>query len=359
MTTYVLKKVHKIKLEVGNLNSKYSFVAFITILIIAVIGIFYFNLQHTWSQEKYPVTIAVSKTPLSTPFYIAKAINAFDDTCVSVEYSNVTGGQIAFEKVMNGNVDFGTSSDSVIAFQSLTQQSFVTHAMFVQSDNDVKLITRSSDKIKSTMDLKGKKLGVTKGTASEYLLSLLLAIEGLTMEDVELYHYKPDQLIQGFSNGEVDAIVPWEPFVFQASQLLGSKIKIHDTKSLSTLSFNLISQTAVGELVDKELVEKAKCVIQGLHKAINYIASHPTESKKIVIDELNLNPAFIDWVWPDYIFKLGLNQSLILNIESQAVWAMEIQMREFAEFNDVPNSENFVDSRALLQVEPGAVNIPL
>jgi sulfonate transport system substrate-binding protein len=351
MTTYVLKK----KLEVDNLNLKHSFISFITILIIVGIGLFCFNLQNFWSQEKYLVTIAVSKTPLSTPFYIAKSINAFDETCVIVEYSDVMGGQVAFEKVMNGKVDFGTSSDSVIAFQSLTQQSFVTHAMFVQSDNDVKLITRSSDKIKSTMDLKGKRVGVTKGTASEYLLSTLLAIEGLTMEDVELYHYKPEQLIQGFSNDEVDAIVPWEPFAFQASQLLNNQIKIHDTKSLSTLSFNLISQTVDGELVDRELVEKAKCVIQGLHTAINYIASHPQESKKIVIDELNLDPAFIDWVWPDYIFKLGLNQSLILNIRYQALWAVEIQMREFRE---VPNSERFVDSRALLQVEPGAVNIP-
>tara|TARA_R110001583_G_scaffold177396_1_gene332425 strand:- start:15915 stop:16973 length:1059 start_codon:yes stop_codon:yes gene_type:complete len=352
MTTYVLKK----KLEVDNLNLKHSFVSFITILIIVGIGVFCFNLQNFWSQEKYLVTIAVSKTPLSTPFYVAQSINSFDETCVRVKYFDVMGGQIAFEKVMNGKVDFGTSSDSVIAFQSLTQQSFVTHAMFVQSDNDVKLITRSSDNIKSTLGLKGKKVGVIKGTASEYLLSTLLAIEGLKMGDVELYHYKPEQLIQGFSRNEVDAIVPWEPFVFKASQLLGSKIKIHDTKSLSTLSFNLISQTAGGELVDRELVEKAKCVIQGLHTAINYIASHPQESKKIVIDELNLDPAFIDWVWPDYIFKLGLNQSLILNVRSQAVWAVETQMREF---KDVPNSERFVDSRALLQVEPGAVNLPL
>jgi len=333
------------------LNLKSFFVVFITILITAGIGVFNFNLQNIWSQEKHPVTIAVSKTPLSTPFYVAKSINAFDDTCVKVKYSNVMGGQVAFEKVMNGEADFGTSSDSVIAFQSLTKQSFVTHAMFVQSDNDVKLITRSSDKIKSTSDLKGKKIGVTKGTASEYMLSTLLAIEGLTTADVQLHHYKPAQLIEGFNNDEVDAIVPWEPYAFQASQSLDNKIKIHDTKGLNTLSFNLISKTA-----DSQLVEKATCVIQGLHTAIDYIASHPKKSKKIVIDALNLTPEFIDWVWPDYIFKLGLNPSLILNIQSQAIWVMETHMREYKE---VPNSATFIDSRALLQVEARAVSIPL
>jgi len=333
------------------LHTKNPFVLYITVLIIIGVELLYFNLQHFWTQEKYPIKIAVSKTPLSSPFYVAKAINAFEDTCVKVEYDEVTGGQAAFKEVMSGKVDFGTSSDSVIAFQSLTQHSFVTHAMFVQSDNDVKLITRSADNITSTMDLKGKKIGVTKGTSSEYLLSTLLAIEGLTMADVELYHYKPEKLIQGFSSREVDAILPWEPFVFEASQLLKSKIKIHDTKSLSTLSFNLISQTA-----DSQLVEKAKCVLQGLRTAINYIASHPKKSKKIIIDELNLEPEFIAWVWSDYIFKLGLNKSLILNINSQADWAIKAQMTEV---KSASNSERFVDSRALLQVDPGAVNISL
>lgn len=342
---------YKVKLEVHDLNPKHIFLFFLIILTILGSGVIYFNFQHFWSQSKHSVTVAVSKTPLSTPFFVAKAINAFDDTCVMVEFDETIGGQAAFEKVMSGQVDFGTSSDSVIAFQSLTQHSFVTHGMFVQSDNDVKLITRSSDNIQSAMDLKGKKVGVTKGTASEYLLSTLLAIEGLTMNDIVLNHYKPKQLIKGFSDGEVDAIVSWEPFVFQLSKLLNNQVKIHDTKSLSTLSFNLISQTA-----DNELVEKAKCVLQGLRTAINYIVSHPKESKNIVINELNLDPAFIDWVWPDYIFKLGLNQSLILNIKSQAIWAVETQMREF---RDAPNSKRFVDSRALLQVEPGAVNLPL
>ncbi|MGB2742013.1 MAG: ABC transporter substrate-binding protein [Cognaticolwellia sp.] len=331
------------------LYKKYSLLSLLIVFITIGVGIFLFDLQHFWSQKRYPVTIAVSKTPLSSPFYVAKYINAFDDTCAEVEYDEVMGGQVAFEKVMNGEVDFGTSSDSVIAFQSLTSHRFVTHAMFVQSDNDVKLVTRSSDNIKSTTDLKGKKIGVIKATSSEYLLSTLLAIEGLAFEDVELHYYKPEELMVGFNKNEVDAILPWEPFAFQMLQAFGNEVNIHDTKSLSTLSFNLISQTA-----DSQLVEKATCVIQGLHTAIDYIASHPQETKQIVIAELGLDPGFIDWVWPDYIFKLGLNQSLVLNIKSQATWAVETNM---SESKVVPNSGRFIDSRALLQVDPGAVNI--
>lgn len=305
------------------------------------------------SEEKeiYSVSIAVSKSPLSTPFYIAKSINAFENTCVRVEYDEVIGGLVAFDKVMNEEAEFGTSSDSVIAFKSLAKESFVTHAMFVQSDNDVKLLTHHDDNLKSVPELKGKKIGVTKGSASEYFLSTLLAIEGLSIDDVELYDYKPAELINGLTNHEVDAIVPWEPFAFNAVNQLKDKVDVQETKNVNTLTFNLISKKA-----DDLLVEKATCIIQGLNVAIAYIASNPEKSKKIVIDELNLDPSFIDWVWEDYIFKLGLNQSLIFNIKSQASWAIDMKM---SEHNEMPNINDFLDSRAMVQVDPGAVNIPL
>jgi len=333
------------------LSRKSPILLFTVLAMITGVVFLYFNYQPLWQPEKYTVSIAVSKTPLSTPFYVAKSINAFEDTCVDVEYEEVIGGQVAFAKVMNGEADFGTTSDSVVAFQSLTQKAFVSHAMFVQSDNDVKLITRSTDQTESVKDLKGKRVGITKGTASEYFFSTLLAIDGLTIEDVELYHYKPEQLINGFIKNEVDAIVPWEPFAFNATQLLHDKIKVHDTKNLNTLSFILVSQNA-----NSLLVEQAKCIIEGLNHAIEYIASSPEKAKKIVIDELKVSPAFIDWVWPDYIFKLGLNQSLVLSIKSQAAWAVEMNL---SEYNEVPNINAFIDSRAMLQVDPGAVNIPL
>jgi len=308
----------------------------------------YFSAVNFVQHNKYPVTIAVSTTPLSTPFYVAQSIDAFDKTCVDVSIEPVIGGHAAFAKVIDGEVDFGTSSDSVIAFQSLSNKAFVTHAMFVQSSNDVKLISLSEENITSFAQLKGKRVGVTKGTASEYFLSTLLALEGLSIDDIILSHYKPEQLTLALANHQVDAIAPWEPFAFQTKRKLGDTVTVHDTKNINTLSFNLISQTA-----DAKLIEKTKCVLEGINIAIDYISSHPTHAQALITKELNLEPAFIDWVWPDYIFKTGLNQALYLNIKSQAVWAIETQM---VSYSQLPNFNHFIDNRALLQVEPLAVS---
>lgn len=313
-----------------------------------VIGVI-FSFNNYLKPEKIAISIAVSKTPLSTPLYIAKNINAFKDTCVSIEFIEVLGGQAAFSKVVNREVDFGTSSDSVIAFQSSNTDKFVTHASFVQSDNDVKLVTLLADNINTTIDIKGKKVGVTKGTASEYFLSTLLALEGLTTKNVILVNYKPEKLVSALVNREVSAIVPWEPFAFQSQLQLKNEIKIHDTKSINTLSFNLISLKG-----DPLLVEKTKCIIQGLKLAMDYIASHPNQSKEIVKNELGLSSEFIDWVWTDYIFKLSLNKSLIQSVKSQYIWAVESQNLKQEK---LPDFNSLVDIRAMLLVDPQAVNI--
>ncbi|MCI2285722.1 hypothetical protein L3081_23015 [Colwellia sp. MSW7] len=73
-----------------------------------------------------------------------------------------------------------------------------------------------------------------------------------------------------------------------------------------------------------------------------------------MIDKLDLDPDFMDWIWPDYIFKLGLNQSLILNIQSQATWALETQI---SDYKLASNAKDLVDTRALKQVDPKAVNV--
>ena len=311
----------------------------------------YVSIWPFWQAEKQAVTIAVSKTPLSTPFYVAQSIDAFRDTCVDVEFEHVIGGQMAFSKVVSGEADFGTTSDSVIAFQSLAKRQFVSHATFVHSDNDVKLLSRPSAQIKTIADLRGKRVGVTKATASEYFLSSLLAMNGMSVTEVELVHFKPEDLITAYLNKDVDAIVPWEPFAYKSVHLLANEINLHDTKNLNSLSFNLISQQA-----DKLTIDKATCVIEGLAKAIDFISSKPNEAQQIVIDQLGIEAEFIDWVWPDYIFKLSLNQSLLLSIKAQALWLVESQI---SDHNQLPQFNHYIDSRALLQVDPGAVTLSL
>jgi ABC-type nitrate/sulfonate/bicarbonate transport system substrate-binding protein len=310
----------------------------------------YENITNSSIISKPTVTIAVSKTPLSAPFYIAESQGFFKESCVNVEINDVIGGNNSFDQVIKGNADFGTSSASVIVFQGMYRSDFVTLASFSQSDNDVKIISHEKANIVNSIDIKGKRIGLTKGASGEYLLSNYLALSGLTSDQVEVVSFSPDKLPQALLEQQVDVIVPWEPYAYEIIQKLNTEVKTFDTKNLNTLMFNLVSRP----LDSKEKLEQSACVLQALNDAINYISINPKKARQIIAKRINASLQFIDWVWPDYIFKLSLNRSLLMNFKSQAIWMIDSGL---VGRSKLPDYKLLLDERALQKVNPMGVRL--
>ena len=331
-------------------DAKHLAAAYRSFLYIAIAFLLMSCFEQLNLPAKISVKISVSKTPLSAPFFIAEALNLFENTCADVTLIETIGGKKSFDKVMNGEADYGTSSDSVLVFESLTRDDFVTLATFAQSDNDVKIITTTSSGIITGKDTFNKRIGYTKGAAGEYLLSTFLALEGSNISHIISKQYAPDKLQQALLNNEIDVVVLWEPYAYQTIKALSQQAKVLNTKSLYKLTFNLIAlKTRSAEQVDSSI-----CILKGLNRAINYIAVEPDKSKAILVERLALDQQFIDGVWEDYIFKLGLNRSLQMSLQSQATWAIENGM---VAPQTIPNYEEIIDASALLQVNPLAVTL--
>jgi NitT/TauT family transport system substrate-binding protein/sulfonate transport system substrate-binding protein len=66
--------------------------------------------------------------------------------------------------------------------------------------------------IKSIADLKGKKIGLPRGTGAEGYLTGLLQANGLTPANVTLVNVKPEDLPAALAQKNVDAFAVWEPW---------------------------------------------------------------------------------------------------------------------------------------------------
>ena len=94
--------------------------------------------------------------------------------------------------------------------------------------------------------------------------------------------------------------------------------------------------------------------MKALDAAIDYITNHPVEAQSILKQRLKLDEQFIDWIWPDYIFKLSLSRSLVFTMENEAHWAIQ---NELTDMTEIPEFLDSIDKTILQSMKPEVVTL--
>ncbi len=295
-----------------------------------------------------PIKIAVSQTPLSLPFYIAKHQGFFENRDVSVEFQNVIGGHRAFKALQDGEVDLATASEAVVMFNSFKADNFSILTTFVNSEDDIKLLVDKSLNISSLSQLVGKKIGTVKGSASHYFLNTLLLMKGIDPNKINIVAIKPEEMLAALAAKTVDGVAIWEPFAFEIIKD-NAEIVILSEPGEYRLTFNLLQNTQVKPIPERSLIK----ILTALNDAENYIKENPEGAQQILKEQLQLDQDFINWIWPSYHYRLFLDQTLLMTLESEARWAR----REGYAENKSINYLNYINATPLKKVKPSSVSI--
>ncbi|QYJ99985.1 ABC transporter substrate-binding protein [Shewanella psychrotolerans] len=293
----------------------------IVLTVVVALGILVINLWPEKSPASVPPTpirIAMSTTPLSAPLIIAKELALFKHHDVDVELIPYQGGHLCFDAMINGDADLATSSESVVMFNSFKRNNFRLLASFVESDNDLKLLSFGKQRNADGRDFNNKRIGMIKSSASEFFTDSLLIITGQENSSFEKVYMSPQELAPALIAGEVDFISIWEPYGYHLIKDQGSSIYQYPSKGIYNLSFNLISTDTNTKVHFEQHVK----ILKALAETQQFIAEHPKQAKKIISDYLNIPDAELEWAWNDYIFRLSLNNSLLSMLHTQARWAI-------------------------------------
>lgn len=294
------------------------------------------------------LSIAVSRTPLSAPIYIAAARGYFRDQGVDIDLHEVIGGNRSYDLMAEGGADLATSSESVVMFHSFDNSNFSVVASFVSSDNDIKLITSADSTLRSAFDLTNARIAVTARSSSEYFLHSVALMHGIDTDTLQMRETQPEQMSQALlENTDIQALSLWEPYGYQVMKALGEKAVLIPTKGLHTTSFNLL---ALNQTIEAK-PEAILATLRALDQAADFIQREPGNAKDIIRHQLSLEADFVEWVWDDYNFRLGLGQSLLIALDSAARWA---QTSGAVEPQPLPDYRSLLDNRFLRQVIPDA-----
>ncbi len=170
-----------------------------------------------------PAKVRIGFQKSSTLINVLKANGELEkglaDLGVSVTWSEFPSGLPLLEALNVGAIDVsGDVADTVPVFAQAAGAKLTYLASEAPSPTAQALLVRADSPIKSVADLKGKKVAVTKGAGSHYLLIALLAKAGLKFKDVEPAYLTPADGRAAFEKGAVDAWVTWDPFVAAAQK---------------------------------------------------------------------------------------------------------------------------------------------
>jgi len=89
--------------------------------------------------------------------------------------------------------------------------------------NDIQVIALRDQGISLPGDLKGKRIGVFRGSNAEFFLGRFLLLNGLSLEDVNIVNLSPLAMAEALTGGRADAVMVWEPVAFDIKKKLGNK----------------------------------------------------------------------------------------------------------------------------------------
>ena len=154
---------------------------------------------------------------------------------VTVTWHEFSSGLPLLEAINVGSIDFGADvADTVPVFAQAAGARLAYVAEEAASPSAQAILVPTSSPLKTVADLGGKRIAVTKGAGSHYLLLAALAKAGLTFKDIKPAYLPPADGRAAFVSNNVDAWIAWDPFLTSVIRQSGATVLADGSNGLAS-----------------------------------------------------------------------------------------------------------------------------
>jgi len=256
-------------------------------------------------------------TMASAPVFVAEAKGFWKEEGLDVEIKPFVSGRLALDGLVGKSVDAATVVDFAAVLAAFQQQKVKIITTFSTSEKHVNLLARKDRGISKPEDLAGKKIAVSSGTSGEYVLNRFLEANNISQLDVKIVNLNPPDMAAAITRGDVDAIITWQPHIYNAKNMLGNNSVLFSSKGLYNHPFNVV-------VLEESLAaqkEAQKKLLFGLKKAGKFMRENEKESVEITTKRLGMNAKDVEALWDGYSFKINIDPSLVNSLENEGKWA--------------------------------------
>jgi sulfonate transport system substrate-binding protein len=260
---------------------------------------------------------------------------AFEPKGIAVRWVEFTAGPPLVEALNVGSIDVGWVGDAPPIFGQSAGSAIVYAAALAPNGKGEAIFVKPQSPIKALADLKGKKVGVAKGTSAHNLLIAALEKSGISYDEIIPVYLSPADAAAAFASDKVDAWAVWDPFFAIAETRYDPRILVRSGDILDVKTYFIANRdfaSAHPEIVT-ETVSKLKVaadwanankdkVAQALHEVTGVpLDAQTLAANRSVFSVEPITPAIIahQQETANRFFKLKLIPNAIKI--SDAVWA--------------------------------------
>ncbi len=174
----------------------------------------------------------------------------FAPQAIAVKWLEFPFGPPLLEALGAGALDYGYTGDSPPIFAQAAHVGLVYAEVIPARGYGQSIIVPSHSPIKSIAELKGKKVGVAKGSSAHNLLIAALESAGIDWKDITPAYLAPADAAAAFSRGAIDAWSIWDPYLAIAELNAGGRQLPLDRKTTAQNSFFLANRSFVDRYPD-------------------------------------------------------------------------------------------------------------
>src|SRR3954447_5735729 len=165
----------------------------------------------------------------------------FNPQGIDVKWVEFSSGPPMMEAMNVGSVDFGAVGDSPPVFAQAAGAAIV-YAAGQPITNGQGILVPKDSPIRSIADLKGKRVGFTKGSSAHNIVVQTLEKASLTYADITPVYLTPPDAGPAFANGSIEAWSIWDPYFAISETKQNGRILVNASEITKTNSFYIANR---------------------------------------------------------------------------------------------------------------------
>jgi sulfonate transport system substrate-binding protein len=160
---------------------------------------------------------------------------------IEVKWVEFSSGPPMMEAMNVGSIDYGAVGDSPPVFAQAGGAAIV-YAAGQPITNGQGILVPQNSAIKSIADLKGKRIGFTKGSSAHNITVQTLEKAGLGYADITPVYLTPPDAGPAFANGSIDVWAIWDPYFAIGETKQNGRILVNASEITKANSFYIANR---------------------------------------------------------------------------------------------------------------------